>query len=154
MGREGERCMTTDRQGPRVIVTGGSGGIGAAIVDRFVDDGARVVVLDRRLRTRVDPDAAADVTDVTCDLADPADVRRAVDAAVTVLGGVDILVNCAGIFQAAPLLEITVDDWDRVFDVNARDIPHDAGGGAGHDHGRQGRHHQHREHGRQARGRR
>lgn len=112
--------MTTDRQGARVIVTGGSGGIGAAIVDRFTGEGAQIVVLDRRPLVRTNPDRAAAVTDITCDLADPADVRRAVARAVEVLGGVDVLVNCAGIFQSVPLLEITVDDWDRILDVNAR----------------------------------
>lgn len=98
----------------RVIVTGGSGGIGAAIVERFLADGALVVTLDRR-----EPVAVASGF-IAVDLRDPLDTRRAVDAAVEELGGVDVLVNCAGIFQHIPLLEITVDDWDRVLDINAR----------------------------------
>lgn len=98
----------------RVIVTGGSGGIGAAIVERFLADGARVVTLDRQ-----EPRAVAS-TFITVDLRDPLDTRRAVGEAVAHLGGVDVLVNCAGIFQHIPLLDITVDDWDRVLDINAR----------------------------------
>ncbi|MDQ1138238.1 NAD(P)-dependent dehydrogenase (short-subunit alcohol dehydrogenase family) [Microbacterium sp. SORGH_AS 1204] len=98
----------------RVIVTGGSGGIGAAIVERFLADGARVVTLDRQ-----EPKASAS-TFVAVDLGDPLDTRRAVGEAVGILGGVDVLVNCAGIFQHIPLLDITVEDWDRVLDVNAR----------------------------------
>ncbi|MCM3615302.1 SDR family oxidoreductase [Microbacterium enclense] len=98
----------------RVIVTGGSGGIGAAIVERFLADGARVAVLDRR-----EPTAAAPVF-VAVDLRDPLDTRRAVGEAIAMLGGADVLVNCAGIFQHIPLLDITVDDWDRVLDINAR----------------------------------
>lgn len=99
----------------RVIVTGGSGGIGAAIVARFTDDGARVAVLDRRA-----PAEGAASAFVAVDLRDPADTRRAVDEAVAALGGVDVLVNCAGVFQHASLLDITIDDWDRVLDINAR----------------------------------
>lgn len=99
----------------RVIVTGGSGGIGAAIVQRFVDDGARVAVLDRRAPTN--PAASAFFS---VDLRDPLDTRRAVGEAVEALGGIDVLVNCAGIFQHTALLDISVDDWDRVIDINAR----------------------------------
>lgn len=99
----------------RVIVTGGSGGIGAAIVARFTADGARVAVLDRRAPT----EAAASVF-FAVDLRDPLDTRRAVGEAVEALGGIDVLVNCAGVFQHASLLDITVDDWDLVLDINAR----------------------------------
>ncbi len=102
----------TVRDGQRVIVTGGAGGIGSAIVARFASEGASVVVLDRA----ADPGGAQ----VACDLADPEDTRRAVAEAVRMLGGVDVLVNCAGVFQSAPLLQITVADWDRILDVNAR----------------------------------
>lgn len=102
----------TVRDGQRVIVTGGAGGIGSAIVARFASEGASVVVLDRA----ADPGGAH----VACDLADPEDARRAVAEAVQMLGGVDVLVNCAGVFQSAPLLQITVADWDRILDVNAR----------------------------------
>lgn len=106
----------------RVIVTGGAGGIGAAIVDRFAEDGGHVVVLDRRCDSAAGEagDDGARVDTVACDLADPGDVARAAAEAVALLGGVDVLVNCAGIFQAVPLLDISVDDWDRVLDVNAR----------------------------------
>ena len=98
----------------RVIVTGGSGGIGAAIVERFASDGADVAVLDRRAP------ASGEASFFPVDLLDPLDTRRAVGAAIESLGGVDVLVNCAGIFQHVSLLEITVDDWDRVLDINAR----------------------------------
>ncbi|MDR6689834.1 3-oxoacyl-[acyl-carrier protein] reductase [Microbacterium sp. 1154] len=99
----------------RVIVTGGSGGIGAAIVERFLTDGARVAVLDRR-------PPAGDTASLffSVDLRDPLDTRRAVGEAIAALGGVDVLVNCAGVFQHVSLLDITVDDWDLVLDINAR----------------------------------
>ncbi|MFJ4159340.1 SDR family NAD(P)-dependent oxidoreductase [Microbacterium testaceum] len=99
----------------RVIVTGGSGGIGAAIVERFVSDGAQVAVLDRRA-------PAGDTASLffPVDLRDPLDTRRAVGEAIEALGGVDVLVNCAGVFQHVSLLDISVDDWDLVLDINAR----------------------------------
>lgn len=99
----------------RVIVTGGSGGIGAAIVARFVADGARVAVLDRR-----PPAEGSASTFFAVDLRDPLDTRRAVGEAVEALEGVDVLVNCAGVFQHVPLLDISIDDWDLVLDINAR----------------------------------
>jgi 3-oxoacyl-[acyl-carrier protein] reductase len=99
----------------RVIVTGGSGGIGAAIVERFLGDGARVAVLDRRARA----EATASLF-FSVDLRDPLDTRRAVGEAIAALGGVDVLVNCAGVFQHVSLLDITVDDWNLVLDINAR----------------------------------
>ncbi len=102
----------TGRDGQRVIVTGGAGGIGSAIVARFASEGASVVVLDRA--------AGTGGPHVMCDLADPEDTHRAVAEAVGMLGGADVLVNCAGLFQSAPLLQITVGDWDRVLAVNAR----------------------------------
>ncbi|WAC70436.1 SDR family NAD(P)-dependent oxidoreductase [Microbacterium sp. SL75] len=99
----------------RVIVTGGSGGIGAAIVERFLGDGARVAVLDRRA-----PSEATASLFFSVDLRDPLDTRRAVGEAIAALDGVDVLVNCAGVFQHVSLLDITIDDWDLVLDINAR----------------------------------
>ncbi len=56
------------------------------------------------------------------DLADPAEAKGAVSDAAEALGGLDILVNNAGILHMAPLLEITVEDWDRTFAVNVRSM--------------------------------
>jgi 3-oxoacyl-[acyl-carrier protein] reductase len=99
----------------RVVVTGGARGIGAAIVDTFRAEGADVVVLDVQA-----PEVAAEWIDV--DLADPEATRAAATDAVQRLGGIDVLVNNAGILQMAPLLEISVDDWDLTMDVNARSM--------------------------------
>jgi 3-oxoacyl-[acyl-carrier protein] reductase len=99
----------------RVVVTGGARGIGAAIVDTFRAEGADVVVLDVQA-----PEVAAEWIDV--DLADPEATRAAATDAVQRLGGIDVLVNNAGILRMAPLLEISVDDWDLTMDVNARSM--------------------------------
>lgn len=105
----------TDR---RVIVTGGSGGIGRAIVARFAGDGDDVVVIDRASPCGAAADC--DAPFVAADLVDPVDTRRAFAEAVGSLGGVDVLVNCAGIFRRTPLLDIDIDEWNLVLDVNTR----------------------------------
>ena len=98
----------------RVIVTGGSGGIGAAIVERFLTDGARVVVLDRRA-----PAEESASVFVAVDLLDPIDTRRAVGEAIEVLGGVDVLVNCAAIFPVGGLAVSPVELTVEAIDANA-----------------------------------
>ena len=57
---------------------------------------------------------------VSVELSDPDNTRAATQCAIDGLGGVDVLVNNAGILRMAPLLDITVDDWDATFDVNVR----------------------------------
>lgn len=114
---------TRDRlAGRRAVITGGARGIGAAIARTFAEHGAHLALLD--LRTEELDAIAADLgaVAVRADLADPADAIRGMQNAVDALGGVDILVNNAGLLRMAPLLDITVDDWDLTFDVNVRSM--------------------------------
>jgi NAD(P)-dependent dehydrogenase (short-subunit alcohol dehydrogenase family) len=94
--------------GKRVVVTGGTSGIGEATVRRFRDEGAQVLSL------------ALDDGDenVRCDVADAAQVEAAFAQVDERLGGVDVLVANAGISIRKPFLEITQQDWQRVLDVN------------------------------------
>lgn len=112
-----------DLTGRTALVTGGGNGLGAAIARALHGRGAHVVVTGRR----TEPLAAlcAELGDgaswVGCDVADP----EAVAALAVSLAGVEvsILVNNAGIAgPVAPLTEITVDEWDEVFDVNVRGV--------------------------------
>jgi NAD(P)-dependent dehydrogenase (short-subunit alcohol dehydrogenase family) len=104
----------------RVIVTAGGSGIGRAIVDQFVASGARVHICDVR------PDFISDLTEsntnVTGTLADvskPADVENLVAEAVLQMGGLDVLVNNAGIGGPRGAIEdISYEDWDRTISVN------------------------------------
>ena len=107
-------------KGRRVLITGGASGIGAATAARFLEEGARVCVLDR------DPKGRAAILErlpalagaVAADVADLAQVRTAFAQAVERMGGVDVLINNAGISIRHPFLEITPEEWDRVLAVN------------------------------------
>ena len=104
----------------RVLVTGGASGIGAATVERFIDEGARVVVLDRDATANRDIAARlpALVGTLTVDVTDADGVARAFDTLDQMCGGLDVLINNAGISIRHPFLEITPDEWRRVMDVN------------------------------------
>lgn len=105
----------------RVIVTGAARGIGAAVVKAFVSEGAHVVSLDLRQSERHDAAEGGGWTrSYSCDIADAESVKRAFGWAVEQLGGLDVLVNAAGIAPNATADEITLDEWETVFAVNAR----------------------------------
>jgi len=108
--------------GRRVVVTGGARGIGGEIAGRFAREGARVAVLDRLVDvgSRHAADIGARFHPV--DLADAAAAAATTADAVEALGGVDVLVNSAGILRFAPLLEVTPAAWDEMLAVNARAV--------------------------------
>jgi NAD(P)-dependent dehydrogenase (short-subunit alcohol dehydrogenase family) len=95
--------------GKRVVVTGGTSGIGAATVERFRSEGSHVAAIADR-----------DVEDpaLLCDVADAESVASAFARVDELLGGVDVLVANAGISVRKPFLEIEEADWRRVLDVN------------------------------------
>jgi meso-butanediol dehydrogenase / (S,S)-butanediol dehydrogenase / diacetyl reductase len=102
-------------EGKRVVVTGGTSGIGAATVQRFRDEGSRVAAIADR-----------DVEDpgLLCDVADAGEVARAFARVDELLGGVDVRIANAGISVRKPFLEIEETDWRRVVDVNLTGIFH------------------------------
>ena len=110
--------------GRRAVVTGGSRGIGRGIVDAFLSEGARVLatdVLADGLHQMRDEHPHADRLAVhTADLADPAQVASIVPAALTLLGGLDVCVNNAGLQPDQHALDVTVEDFDTTFAVNVR----------------------------------
>ncbi len=103
------------------LVTGASSGIGRAIAVLFAAEGATVVCADVR-STPVEggePTAAlAGGHEVLVDLADPAAVARLVDGVVAEHGRLDVLVNNAATYVSKPLLDTTLEEWERVFTVN------------------------------------
>jgi 3-oxoacyl-[acyl-carrier protein] reductase len=92
----------------RTLVTGAANGIGAAIADRLRQRGDTVIGLDREPGDGI----------ITADLADPAERRRAVDAALERLGDVDVLVCVAGVFRRGSIHDSGFDDWRAVWAVN------------------------------------
>ncbi|HEV7626528.1 MAG TPA: SDR family oxidoreductase [Streptomyces sp.] len=114
--------MKASPEHPRALVTGAAGGIGAAVARRLHKDGARVVVADLR-QDRLDVVAAELGTPewtvpLVADLRDRGSLPGFVDSAWEVWGGLDILVNAAGLYPSTPLLEMQDASWDRVLDVN------------------------------------
>ena len=114
--------VTTSKRldGARVVVTGGARGIGGEIAARFSAEGARVAILDRLVTEGEAHAASIGGLFEPVDLLDPVATETATAAAISNLGGIDVLVNSAGILQLKPLLDITVDDWNRMFAINAR----------------------------------
>ena len=106
--------------GLRVVVTGGARGIGGEIATRMSTEGARVAILDRLVAEGSAHAAALGGTFHEVDLVDPEATAAATTAAIDALGGVDVLVNSAGILQLKPLLDVTVADWNRMFSINTR----------------------------------
>ncbi|SFR94929.1 NAD(P)-dependent dehydrogenase, short-chain alcohol dehydrogenase family [Microbacterium sp. cf046] len=103
----------TDFTGLVALITGGASGIGAATAAELVSRGARVAVLDRDTAN-----AAADVLAITCDVTDPAQVRSAVAQVADELGGIDVVVNNAGIGASGTVADNDDDEWAHVLDVN------------------------------------
>ncbi len=106
------------------VVTGASGGIGAAIARRFVKEGASVVLADlseEGLAEAARGLPAHQVATIRMDVSDPEDVKRGVQLAVERFGGLDVMVANAGIEGAvAPLVDQSVDEFDKVLAVNVR----------------------------------
>jgi len=104
----------------RVLITGGASGIGAATAARFLEEGARVCILDRdpkaceAVRQELPAISEAIIADVT----DLMQVEAAFANAVRVMDGVDVLINNAGISIRHKFLDITAEEWDRVIAVN------------------------------------
>jgi len=96
------------------LVTGGASGIGAATAALLRQRGATVAILDRDV-SAVDSDL---FTTIRCDITSAADVDAALAQAVAQLGGVDILINNAGIGAVGDVSENSDEEWHRVFDVN------------------------------------
>lgn len=114
--------------GKVAVVTGASKGIGAAIAERFAEDGAAVVVnyvlgkeqaesVVERIESR-----GGSAKAVQADVSKRAEARRPVEVAVAEFGRVDILVNNAGIYEFRPLAEIDEEHFNRIFNLNVKGL--------------------------------
>lgn len=109
----GAERVGTEFAGLSVAVTGGASGIGAVTADWFAQRGASVACLDL-----LAPPDKESVRGFVCDVRDDVSVRDAVASAVAWMGGLDVLINNAGIASLGTLETQTDADWQRVFDVN------------------------------------
>jgi meso-butanediol dehydrogenase / (S,S)-butanediol dehydrogenase / diacetyl reductase len=106
--------------GKRVLITGGASGIGAATATRFLEEGSVVCVLDR------DPKALREIEEqlpklagmLEADVSNLKQVEAAFADAVSIMGGVDVVINNAGISIRHNFLDITPEEWDKVMAVN------------------------------------
>jgi rhamnulose-1-phosphate aldolase/alcohol dehydrogenase len=120
-----QRLPKPRRHAGRVaLVTGAASGIGRAIAVRLAAEGACVVVadldLDRAQEVATEIGSPDMAVGVAADVTDPVAVQAAVDAAVLAFGGIDLVVNNAGLSISKPLLETTEEDWDLQHDVMAK----------------------------------
>ena len=118
---------TTDRKRDRgVVVTGGAGALGKAIATRLALEGARVALIDARADAceaaaeQVADASGADVHAVVGDLSAEEPTRAAAQQAWDALGGVEVLVNAAGIYPSRLLVDMPTQEWDDVFSINVR----------------------------------
>jgi 3-oxoacyl-[acyl-carrier protein] reductase len=106
--------------GRRALITGAARGIGAEIAASFRREGAELALLDIEVDRLSHTAATLGARAYRVDLADVASTKAVVGRAIDELGGLEILVNNAGILKMAPLLEIDPNDWDLTFAVNVR----------------------------------
>lgn len=118
--------MSRSLEGKVAVVTGGSSGIGQATAKRFVDEGASVFIFARRQREldRAVQEIGGDVTAVSGDLANPADLDRFYSVIAEKKGKIDIVFANAGAIALQPLGSITDDEIDKQLGVNFKGVIH------------------------------
>ena len=111
--------------GKIVVITGAAQGLGEAVASRFGEEKAIVVLVDvkveklRAVAERLKKEGV-EVYVQPCDVSDSDQVHRIIECVVAELGRIDVLVNCAGIHMTTRFHELTVEEWERVMDVNLR----------------------------------
>jgi NAD(P)-dependent dehydrogenase (short-subunit alcohol dehydrogenase family) len=116
--------ITKRLDGKIAVVTGGSSGIGLATAQRFVQEGAYVLITGRR-QSELDKavnQIGKNVTDVQADVSNLEDLRRLYDVVKQQKGRIDILFANAGIAESAPLGSITEDHFDKIFNINVKGL--------------------------------
>lgn len=111
-------------EGARAVVTGGASGIGRGIAEALLSAGARVVIADIDAEPLARTAREIGAHPVTVDVTSLDSVRGLADAVVATLGGVDIVVNNAGVGPFARIADLTMDDWHWIIDVNLYGVIH------------------------------
>lgn len=107
-------------KGKRVLITGGASGIGAATASRFLEEGSAVCVLDRDVKAleQIQKQLPGLAGTLAADVSDLKQVQSAFAEAVRIRGGVDVLINNAGISIRHNFLDISPEEWNKVIAVN------------------------------------
>jgi 3-oxoacyl-[acyl-carrier protein] reductase len=104
--------------GKKVLVTAAAGtGIGFSVAKRCVEEGATVVISDKHERRCAESAAELGVTGIPCDVTVEEDVQALISGAAAALGGLDIIINNAGLGGEVPIVDMTDDQWNLVLDV-------------------------------------
>ena len=108
----------------RVLITGGAGGIGTATAKRFLEAGSRVVVLDydEEANARIEDELPSLSGTINADVSDADAVARAFRELENITGGLDVLINNAGISIRHKFMDITPQEWRKVLDVNLNGV--------------------------------
>jgi NADP-dependent 3-hydroxy acid dehydrogenase YdfG len=103
----------------RIIVTGGSSGIGMAMIDSYLNEGALVVNWSRTAPDGIESDR---FLHLSCDITSEEDVQRCAQSSIEFLGGTDVLINNAGMGIYGNVVEMSSSDWRKMFDVNVHGL--------------------------------
>lgn len=118
--------MLIDIQGKVVVITGAGRGIGEGLARRFGAEGTRLVLLERNgeslARVAAEVAQRTDVEAITCDVSQADDVRSAVARAAARFGGIDVLINNAGVAPSATVEDMNLELWEDAFAVNTRGV--------------------------------
>jgi NAD(P)-dependent dehydrogenase (short-subunit alcohol dehydrogenase family) len=114
-------------EGERALITGAASGIGQAAARLFAREGAAVVLADRdaangQAVAREIQQQDGQALFVACDVTRSDDCARAVERTVAAFGGLDVVLNCAGIVVRRSVVDLDEADWDRVMDVNVKSV--------------------------------
>jgi NAD(P)-dependent dehydrogenase (short-subunit alcohol dehydrogenase family) len=110
--------MTGRLAGRRILITGAASGMGRAIAELFDAEGAKLALVDRTADALAAVAEPLEALALAVDVSSESEVADAVAQAVKALGGLDGIVNAAGIYKAIPLEEMSAADWRRYIDVN------------------------------------
>lgn len=110
--------------GKRTLITGAARGLGLAMAELFAERGARVAIadLDGAAAERAAISIGGDAIALPCNVTSAGEVQQAITATVEAFGGLDVIVNNAGIEIAAPLPETDDDDFDRLLAINVKGV--------------------------------
>jgi NAD(P)-dependent dehydrogenase (short-subunit alcohol dehydrogenase family) len=118
--------MSTTNQRKRIIVTGASSGIGRATAERFLREGSTVTLVGRRENALQavarDRTGAGKALPIVADLSDDAQTAAFVTRAVEMMGGLDVLVNAAGILKPGRIEDTSLELWDEMMNINLRSV--------------------------------